>query len=56
MLEFFSKYRRAATDLPQNYAAEDLLLEKLELEATDHPLKDVILNTPEFDRIHESLK
>ena len=56
MLEFFSKYRRAGTDLPQNYSAEDLLLEKLELEATDHPLKDVILNTPEFDRVHESVK
>jgi predicted Zn-dependent protease len=56
MLEFFSKYRRAGTDLPQNYSAEDLLLEKLELEATDHPLKDVILNTPEFDRIHDSVK
>jgi predicted Zn-dependent protease len=56
MLEFFSKYRRAGTDLPQNYSAEDLLLEKLELEATDHPLKDVILNTPEFDRVHDSVK
>ena len=56
MLEFFSKYRRAGTDLPQNYSAEDLLLEKLELEATDHPLKDVIINTPEFERIHESVK
>jgi beta-barrel assembly-enhancing protease len=56
MLEFFSKYRRAATDLPQNYSAEDLLLEKLELEATDHPLKDVILNTPEFERFHDSVK
>ena len=56
MLEFFSKYRRAGTDLPQDYSAEDLLLEKLEMEATDHPLRDVILNTPEFERIHDSVK
>lgn len=56
MLEFFSRYRRENLKLPQGYSTEDLLLEKLQLEATDHPMKDAITNTPEFDRIHSGAK
>ena len=52
MLDFFSKYRREGVDLPNAYSARDLLMERLEIEATDHPLKDAIINTPEFDRVH----
>jgi len=51
MIAFFSKLRRADLELPPAFSAEDLLLEKLQLEATDHPLKDAVLNTPEFDRM-----
>ena len=56
MLEFFSRYRRENMELPKGYSAEDLLLEKLQLEATDHPLKDAVTNTSEFDRIHAAEK
>ena len=56
MLEFFSKYRREGENLTTAYSAEDLLIEKLQLEATDHPLKDAIVNTPDFDRARESMK
>ena len=56
MLEFFSRYRRENLELPKGYSTEDLLLEKLQLEATDHPLKDAITNTSEFDRIHAGAK
>lgn len=57
MLEFFSRYRREnAEELPKGYSTEDLLLEKLQLEATDHPLKNAITNTSEFDRVHSSGK
>lgn len=56
MLQFFSRYRRQGAALPVGYSAEDLLIEKLQLEATDHPLKDVILNTPEFERLHADLR
>jgi predicted Zn-dependent protease len=56
MLDFFSKYRRETADLPTAFSAEDLLIEKLQIEATDHPLKGVILNTPDFDRVHGSMK
>ncbi len=31
-------------------------MEKLEMEATDHPLKNAIINTPDFDRIHKLVK
>ena len=51
MLAFFNKLRREDLQLPAAFSAEDLLLEKLELEATDHPLKDAVLNTSEFDRV-----
>jgi predicted Zn-dependent protease len=56
MLNFFSRYRREGENLPTAYSAEDLLIEKLQIEATDHPLKDAILNTPEFERVHDSVK
>jgi predicted Zn-dependent protease len=36
--------------------ARDLLIERLQIEATDHPLKDPIRNTPEFDSVHGLLK
>jgi predicted Zn-dependent protease len=50
MLDFFSKYRREGNGL--NYSLRELLMEKLEIEDTDQPLKDAILDTPEFDRVH----
>jgi predicted Zn-dependent protease len=56
MLNFFSRYRREGGNLPAAYSAEDLLIEKLQIEATDHPLKDAIVNTPEFERAHDSVK
>jgi predicted Zn-dependent protease len=56
MLNFFSRYRREGEKLSTAYSAEDLLIEKLQIEATDHPLKDAIVNTPEFERVHESVK
>jgi predicted Zn-dependent protease len=56
MLDFFSKYRHERTDLPMTFSARDLLIERLQIEATDHPLKDPIRNTPEFDSIHSLLK
>jgi predicted Zn-dependent protease len=52
MLDFFSKYRRAGTDLPHAFSAEDLIIERLQIEATDHPLKDPVLDTPEFGLYH----
>jgi predicted Zn-dependent protease len=51
MLAFFNKLRREDLQLPAAFSAEDLLLEKLELEATDHPVKDAVVNTSEFDRV-----
>lgn len=54
MLDFFSQYRREGTGL--NYSLRELLMEKLEIEATDHPLKDAVIDTPEFDRIHLLVK
>ncbi len=56
MLNFFSKYRREGENLPIAYSAEDLIIENLQIEATDHPLKDAIVNTPEFERLHDSVK
>jgi Peptidase family M48 len=56
MLDFFSKYRREGINLPNAYSARDLLMERLEIEATDHPLKDAVINTPEFDRVHGLIK
>jgi predicted Zn-dependent protease len=56
MLDFYSKYRREGINLPDAFSARELLMEKLEMEATDHPLKDAIINTPEFDRIHSLVK
>ena len=51
MIAFFSKLRRADLELPPAFSAEDLLLERLQLEATDHPLTDLVRNTPEFERM-----
>ncbi|MGD1069241.1 MAG: M48 family metalloprotease [Bryobacteraceae bacterium] len=56
MLAFFSKHRREGINLPVGYSAEDLLLEKLQLEATDHPLQDPIVDTPEFDHVHSLIR
>src|SRR5665213_4358852 len=56
MLQFFSKYRREGADLPKAFSAEDLLIEKLQIEATDHPLKDALVNTSEFDRLRATVK
>jgi predicted Zn-dependent protease len=52
MIAFFTRLRRADLKLPVAFSAEDLLLERLQLEATDHPIKDAVVNTPEFDRVH----
>lgn len=52
MLDFFSRYRREGKDLPKACSARDLLMEKLEMEDTGHPLTDAVLNTPEFERVH----
>lgn len=56
MVAFFSKLRRADLDLPAAFSAEDLLIERLQLEPRDHPLEGVITNTPEFDRIRARLE
>jgi len=56
MLRYFSVLRHASPDLPVAFSAEDVLIERLQLEATDHPLKDPIVDTPEFQSIRERLK
>jgi predicted Zn-dependent protease len=52
MLNFFSRYRHEDTELTRGFSAEDLLIERLQLEATDHPLRDAVVDTPEFARLH----
>jgi predicted Zn-dependent protease len=56
MLRYFSRIRHAEPVLPTTFSAEDILLERLELEATDHPLKDPVVDTDEFRAIRARLK
>jgi predicted Zn-dependent protease len=56
MLRYFSVLRHAAPDLSRAFSAEDILIERLQLEATDHPMKDPIVDTPEFQAVRERLK
>jgi predicted Zn-dependent protease len=56
MLRYFSRLRHSSTELPRAFSAEDVLIERLQLEATDHPLKDPVLDTPEFQAMRERLK
>ncbi|HVW83239.1 MAG TPA: M48 family metalloprotease [Bryobacteraceae bacterium] len=56
MLDFFSKVRREQPHAPTAFSSEDILLEKLQLEATDHPIRNGTVNTPEFVRIRAKLK
>lgn len=56
MLRYFSTLRHGSPDLPLAFSAEDILIERLQLEATDHPLKDPIVDTPEFQAIRGRVK
>ena len=56
MLRYFSRIRHAEPNLPAVFSAEDILLEKLQLEATDHPLKDPVVDTEEFRTVRGRLK
>jgi predicted Zn-dependent protease len=56
MLRYFSLLRHASPDLPRSFSAEDILIERLQLEATDHPMKDPVEDTPEFRAVRERLK
>jgi predicted Zn-dependent protease len=56
MLRYFSRLRHASPDLPRAFSAEDVLIERLQLEATDHPMKDPVEDTPEFQAVRERLK
>jgi predicted Zn-dependent protease len=51
MLRYFSRIRHAEPDLPIAFSAEDILLERLQLEATDHPMKDPVVDTAEFQAV-----
>jgi predicted Zn-dependent protease len=53
MLRYFSNIRHAEPHLPVAFSAEDILIERLQLEATDHPMKDPVVDTPEFRQIRE---
>jgi predicted Zn-dependent protease len=48
MLRYFSRIRHAEPDLPVAFSAEDVLIERLQLEATDRPVKDPLVDTDEF--------
>ena len=56
MLRYFSIIRHARPDLPMAFSAEDILIERLQLEATDHPMKDSVVDTAEFRRIRERVR
>jgi len=56
MLRYFSALRHKEPDLPRAFSAEDILIERLQLEATDHPLKDPVVDTREFQAVRERLK
>jgi predicted Zn-dependent protease len=56
MLRYFSRLRHASPGLPRAFSAEDVLLERLQLEATDHPMKDPVVDTAEFQAVRDRLK
>jgi predicted Zn-dependent protease len=56
MLRYFSVLRHADPELPRSFSAEDILIERLQLEATDHPMKDPVVDTAEFQAVRERLK
>ena len=56
MVEFFSKLRHEDRGLPQSFSAEDLLLEKLQLEADPPRGKNLFLNTSEFENVHARVR
>jgi predicted Zn-dependent protease len=56
MLRYFARLRHASTELPRAFSAEDVLIERLQLEATDHPMKDPILDTAEFRAVRDRVK
>ena len=56
MLRYFSRLRHGSTQLPRAFSAEDVLIERLQLEATDHPMKDPVVDTAEFRAVRERLK
>lgn len=56
MLRYFSTLRHASPGLPRAFSAEDILIERLQLEANDHPMKDPVVDTPEFQAIRGRLK
>jgi predicted Zn-dependent protease len=56
MLKYFSTLRHSSTELPRVFSAADVLLERLELEATDHPMKDPVVDRPEFQSVRVRVK
>jgi predicted Zn-dependent protease len=56
MLRYFSALRHSDRELPQSFSAEDILIERLQLEATDHPMKDPVEDSPEFQAIRARLQ
>jgi predicted Zn-dependent protease len=56
MLRYFSVIRHARPDLPMAFSAEDILIERLQLEATDHPMKDSLVDTAEFRQVQDRVK